>query len=58
MWVIRHETSEDYFKDLDRGDPVWTSEIGEAMSFPTLEEEETYRGMNLPNENAQPFEVS
>jgi hypothetical protein len=61
MWFIKHQVSGKYFQDFQAppndDQPIWVDTTGEAKSFNGLEEEEDFRNINLPFENAQPFEA-
>lgn len=70
MWLIRHETTHKFFIGFqpapNSANINWTEATSDdvesaleegPMQFAGLEDEEDYRGLNLPGENAQPFEA-
>lgn len=59
MWVIQEQATRLYFRKMSDGMPypIWTDTLNEAMMFDNLEDEETYRSLNLSTENAQPLSL-
>jgi hypothetical protein len=62
MWVIQKLDDGQFFRGFEAPPCddriIWVETVEEAEPFATLEDEESYRGMNLAHCNAQPYEVS